>query len=143
MIQLCFLPFHLLDLKKDDPSYYINISGDIKEMLKELGTDKAKETALHGGGGSKARKEREAALAAIISKRSQLQDDSKSKTNTGSKPAQTFSIVDAASASVHGRSAAAAKAASGEKTASRIALHMAGERTPVNAKMVRFIRVTK
>lgn len=49
---------------------------------------------------------------------------------------QANSIGDAASASVHGRSANVAKSASGHKTATRIALHMAGEMTPVNAKMV-------
>ncbi|CAH2043129.1 unnamed protein product [Thlaspi arvense] len=38
------------------------------------------------------------------------------------------SAVDAASASVHGRSAAAAKAGSSDKTAARIAMHMAGDR---------------
>ncbi|KAJ0982133.1 hypothetical protein J5N97_010388 [Dioscorea zingiberensis] len=127
------------DLKKmnEDPTYNINISGDLKQMLQELGTEKAKETALHGGGGSKARNERAAALAAILSARSRIKDDSKSSGNEKSRPSQSFSIVDAASASVYGRSAAAAKAASGDKTAARIAMHMAGERMPVNAKLVK------
>lgn len=133
----CFAPF--LDLKKmqEDPSYNINLTGDIKQMLKELGTEKGKLAALHGGGGSKAQNERAAALTAILAARSRVKEDSKSNEDGESKPAQkAFSIVDAASASVHGRSAAAAKAASGDKTAARIAMHMAGERTPVNAKLV-------
>ncbi|THG14165.1 hypothetical protein TEA_000741 [Camellia sinensis var. sinensis] len=39
-----------------DPTYNINVSGDIKQMLKELGTEKGKEIALHRGGGNKAQK---------------------------------------------------------------------------------------
>lgn len=128
----------LLDLKKmkEDPTYNINASGDIKQMLQELGTEKGKEAALLGGGGSKAQKERAAALAAILSARSRLKEEAKSGANGEPKIMQSFSIVDAASASVHGRSAAAAKAASSDKTAARVALHMAGERAPVNAKLV-------
>ncbi|RWR77967.1 peptidyl-prolyl cis-trans isomerase CYP65 isoform X2 [Cinnamomum micranthum f. kanehirae] len=114
-----------------DPSYNINLSGDVKRMLQELGTEKGRLTALHGGGGNKAQNERAAALAAILSSRSQIKEDSKSSSTT-----QSYSIVDAASASVHGRSASAAKAASSDKTAARIAVHMAGERNPVNAKLV-------
>ncbi|GMP27730.1 hypothetical protein CsSME_00003592 [Camellia sinensis var. sinensis] len=106
-------------------------------MLKELGTEKGKEIALHGGGGNKAQNERAAALTAILAARSRIKEDSKSDTNGEATPKQTYSIVDAASASVHGRSAAAAKAASSDKTAARIAMHIAGERTPVNAKMVK------
>lgn len=116
-----------------DPSYNINLSGDVKRMLQELGTEKGRQTALHGGGGNKAQNERAAALAAILSSRSQIKEDSKSSSTT-----QSYSIVDAASASVHGRSASAAKAASSDKTAARIAMHMAGERNPVNAKLVSF-----
>lgn len=125
------------ELKKmeSDPSYNINITGDIKQMLKELGTEKAKEIALHGGGGSKAKNERAAALAAILEARSRIKEDSESKDGGNSK--QIYSIVDAASAAVHGRSAAAAKADASHKTAARIAAHMAGERAPVNAKMVK------
>lgn len=119
-----------------DPTYNINIAGDIKQMLQELGTEKGKQTALLGGGGSKAQKERAAALAAILAARSRIKEDSKSDSNGNAKVTQGFSIVDAASASVHGRSAAAAKAASGDKTAARIAMHMAGDRAPVNAKLV-------
>lgn len=119
---------------ESDPTYNININGDIKQMLKELGTEKAKVIALHGGGGSKAKNERAAALAAILAARSLIKEDRDANGEPKSK--QTYSIVDAASASVHGRSAAAAKSASGDKTAARIALHMAGERAPVNAKMV-------
>lgn len=121
---------------ESDPTYNINVTGDIKQMLKELGTENAKEIALHGGGGSKAKSEREAALAAILAARSRIKEDSKSNENGDAKPKQAYSIVDAASASVHGRSAAAAKSASGDKVAARIALHMAGERAPVNAKLV-------
>ncbi|KAF2294722.1 hypothetical protein GH714_015727 [Hevea brasiliensis] len=127
------------ELKKmsSDAMYNINATGDMKQMLEELGTEKAKQTALHGGGGSKAQNERAAALAAILAARSRIKEDSKSDSNGESKPRQAYSIVDAASAAVHGRSAAAAKAASGDKTAARIAMHMAGERAPVNAKMVK------
>ncbi|XP_021714467.1 peptidyl-prolyl cis-trans isomerase CYP65-like [Chenopodium quinoa] len=125
------------ELKKmeSDPTYNINVSGDIKQMLAELGTEKGKQTALLGGGGSKAQQERAAALAAILDARSRIVDDSKSNGKTESR--QGFSVVDAASASVHGRSAAAAKSGSADKTAARIASHMAGERAPVNAKLVK------
>lgn len=121
-----------------DPAHNINVSGDIKQMLAELGTEKAKEIASLGGGGNKARSERAAAIAAILAARSKIKEDSKTGSNGEPKPKQAYSIVDAASASVHGRSAAAAKAASSDKTAARIAMHMAGERAPVNAKMVSF-----
>lgn len=121
-----------------DPTYNINVSGDIKQMLKELGTEKAKEIALHGGGGNKAQNERAAAFSAILAARSRIKEDPKSNANGEAKPRQSYSIVDAASASVHGRSAAAAKSSASDKTAARIAMHMAGERAPVNAKMVSF-----
>lgn len=121
-----------------DPAYNINVSGDIKQMLQELGTERGKETAMHGGGGSKAQKERAAALSAILAARSRVKDDSNSNSNGEMKAPQVFSIVDAASAAVHGRSAAAAKASSSDKTAARIAMHMAGDRAPVNAKLVSF-----
>jgi peptidyl-prolyl cis-trans isomerase-like protein 2 len=121
-----------------DPTYNINVTGDIKQMLEELGTEKGKQTALLGGGGSKAQNERAAALAAILAARSRIKEDSESNSN-GEVRSQTYSIVDAASASVHGRSAAAAKATTSDKTAARIAMHMAGERAPVNAKMVSFL----
>lgn len=120
---------------ESDPTYNINSTGDIKQMLKELGTEKAKELALHGGGGNKAQNERAAALTAILAARSRIKEDTKGD----AKPQPGYSVVDAASASVHGRSAAAAKAASSDKTAARIALHMAGDRTPVNAKLVSFL----
>lgn len=134
----------LSELKKmqSEPTYNINVTGDIKQMLKDLGTEKAKEIALHGGGGSKAQNERAAALNAILDARSRIKDDPKSSENGEGQPKQTFSIVDAASASVHGRSAAAAKSASSDKAAARIALHMAGERTPVNAKLVSVFDIT-
>ena len=121
---------------ESDPSYNINMKGDLKQMLKELKTEKGRELALHGGGGDKAQNERAAVLATILAARERIKDNPK----TGeAKPPQAFSIVDAASASVHGRSAAAAKAASSDKTAARIAMHMSGDRTPVNAKMVGFL----
>lgn len=125
----------MAELKKmeSDPSYNINVNGDIKQMLKELGTEKAKEIALHGGGGNKAQTERAAALEAILAARSRIKE---AESKSGEKPKQTYSVVDAASAAVHGRSAAAAKSDASNKTAARIAMHMAGERTPVNAKLV-------
>ncbi|MCL7038441.1 hypothetical protein MKW94_001078 [Papaver nudicaule] len=119
----------------EDPTYNINASGDIKQMLKELGTEKGREAALLGGGGTKAQNERAAALADLLLARSRIKEASKSSTNGDGTPA--YSIVDAASASVHGRSAAAARATSDDKTAARIAMHKAGERAPVNAKMVK------
>lgn len=124
------------ELKKleSDPYSNINATGDIKQMLKELGTEKAKEIALHGGGGSKAINERAKALEAILSARERIKDD---ESKNGDKPKQAaYSVVDAASAAVHGRSAAAARSAASDKTAARIAMHMAGERAPVNAKLV-------
>lgn len=132
------MTFFFPDLRrmKEDPTYNINVSGDIKQMLQELGTEKAKQAALLGGGGSKAQNERAAALASLLSARSRLKEDSKSKADGETKSTQSFSIVDAASASVYGRSAAAAKAAPSDKTAARVAMHMAGERKPVNAKLV-------
>ncbi|EOA13112.1 hypothetical protein CARUB_v10026122mg [Capsella rubella] len=122
------------ELKKmnSDPAYNINVSGDIKQMLADLGTEKAKEIALHGGGGNKARNERAAAIASILESRSKIKEDSKAQ-----EPKQVYSVVDAASASVYGRSADAAKAGSSDKTAARIAMHMAGDRAPVNSKMVK------
>lgn len=127
------------ELKKldSDPAYNINVSGDVKQMLAELGTEKGRQTALMGGGGSKAQNERAAALTAILAARSRIERDSKSNTNGESKTRESYSIVDAASASVHGRSAAAAKAAPSDKTAARIAMHRVGERAPVNAKLVK------
>ncbi|CAI9111273.1 OLC1v1011457C1 [Oldenlandia corymbosa var. corymbosa] len=124
------------ELKKmeSDPTYNINVSGDIKQMLRELGTEKAKEIAQLGGGGKKARSERAAALAAILEARERIKEESSGK---GESPKQGFSVVDAASASIQGRSANAAKMATNDKTAARIALHMAGERAPVNAKLVK------
>ncbi|XWS41770.1 hypothetical protein CRYUN_Cryun17cG0111700 [Craigia yunnanensis] len=107
------------------------------QMLAELGTEKARQTALLGGGGSKAQNERAAALTTVLAASSRIKEDSKSDTKGENKTQPAFSIVDAASASVHGRSATAAKAASSDKTAVRIAMHMAGERAPVNAKLVK------
>ncbi|XP_020574806.1 peptidyl-prolyl cis-trans isomerase CYP65 [Phalaenopsis equestris] len=126
-----------LNRMKDDPTYNINVSGDIKQMLLDLGTEKAKQVALLGGGGSKAQNERASALAAILAARSRIKEDKNSNSKGDDKPTQSFSIVDAASASVYGRSAEAAKVASSDKTAARIAMHRAGERAPVNAKLVK------
>lgn len=126
------------ELKKmeSDPTYNINVHGDIKQMLAELGTEKGKQAALLGGGGNKAQIERAAALSDLLEARSRIKEKSaKGEVNN----TQAYSIVDAASAAVHGRSAAAAKAAPTEKTAARIAMHMAGERAPVNAKMVSWL----
>ncbi|KAL1809996.1 hypothetical protein DCAR_0729648 [Daucus carota subsp. sativus] len=127
------------EIKKmeSDPTYNINATGDIKQMLKELGTDNGKKLSLHGGGGEKAQNERAAALESILAARSRIKDDSGSKKSGEFKVQTGYSIVDAASASVHGRSAAAAKAAPSDKTAARIAMHKAGDRTPVNAKLVK------
>lgn len=136
----CLLLVAELKKLESDPAYNINVSGDIKQMLAELGTEKGKQAALAGGGGSKAQQERAAALTAILAARSRIADDSKSNGKTENR--QGYSIVDAASASVHGRSAAAAKAAPADKTAARIAAHRAGERAPVNAKLVSFIIIT-
>eukprot|EP00250_Pteridium_aquilinum_P017050 c23429_g1_i3 orf=719-1915(+) len=112
------------------------LSGDTKSMLQELGTEKAKETAKLGGGGGKAQRERAEALAVLDKAREKLAGEGGS-TDTDGKVSLAPSIVDAASASVYGRSAAAAKAGSQEKTAARVAAHFAGQLTPVNAKMVR------
>ncbi|XP_057874050.2 peptidyl-prolyl cis-trans isomerase CYP65 isoform X1 [Cryptomeria japonica] len=122
---------------KDDPFHGLNVSGDMKSMLKEIGTEKAKEIAMNGGGGGKAQTEMAAALAAIHSAKADTTKKGKADTSGQTKGTQAFSIVDAASASVYGRSAAAAKAAPAEKTAARVAVHMAGECAPVNGKMVK------
>ncbi|KAM3230354.1 hypothetical protein ACQJBY_060879 [Aegilops geniculata] len=122
-----------LQRMKDDPTYNINVAGDLKQMMKELGTEKGKLAFLHGGGGQKAQKERAAALAVLLAK----EEKSDSKSSKEPKPPQAFSVVDAASASVHGRSAAAAKSGTAEKTAARIAMHRAGDRDPINAKLVK------
>ncbi|KAL4568785.1 hypothetical protein LXL04_024401 [Taraxacum kok-saghyz] len=120
---------------ESDPSYNINTTGDIKQMLKDLKTEKGREIALHGGGGDKAQSERAAALTAILAARDRIKKDDEKLKVKQSQP--SFSIVDAASASVHGRSAAAAKDSSTDKTAARIAMHMSGDRTPINSKMVK------
>lgn len=126
---------------KDDPFHGINVSGDMKSMLKEIGTEKAKEIAMIGGGGGKARTEMAAALAAIHTAKADTAKKEKADNSDRTKGTQAFSIVDAASASVYGRSAAAAKAAPAEKTAARVAVHMAGECAPVNGKMVSLVKI--
>ncbi|KAK6923147.1 LOW QUALITY PROTEIN: Cyclophilin-type peptidyl-prolyl cis-trans isomerase domain [Dillenia turbinata] len=124
------------DLKKmiSDPTYNIKCFwGDQVDKSLEL----RKRRKLHfKGGGSKARNERAAALAAILASRSCIEEDSKSDGSRQSEAKQAYHILDAASASVLGISAAAAKAASSDQTAARIAMHMAGERAPVNAKLI-------
>ncbi|KAJ1410938.1 Peptidyl-prolyl cis-trans isomerase-like 2 [Sesbania bispinosa] len=80
------------------------MSGDIKQMLNELGTKKGKETTMHVGGDGKTQKERAAALAAILSVRSHVKEDSKSSPNGEDNAPWAFSIVDVEFASVHGRS---------------------------------------
>lgn len=50
---------------KDDPTYGINISGDTKRILQELGTEKGREIALTGGGGDRTQREHAAAVAAL------------------------------------------------------------------------------
>jgi hypothetical protein len=51
-------------------------------------------------------------------------------------PKPALSIVDIASASINGRSAAAALAGSAEKTAAHVAAHTAGSLAPVNSRLV-------
>ncbi|MCO5612751.1 hypothetical protein L7F22_067021 [Adiantum nelumboides] len=121
---------------KDDTTYNMNISGDTKAILQELGTERAKETAKLGGGGGKAQHERAVTLAVLDKAREKLASENGTK-NPEMKVSLAPSVVDAASASVFGRSAAAAKASSQEKTAARVAAHFAGQLTPVNAKMVK------
>eukprot|EP00249_Psilotum_nudum_P018745 c26942_g1_i1 orf=344-2128(+) len=127
------------ELKKlrEDPAYFMNLSGDTKAMLRELGTEKGREAAKLGGGGDKAQSERAAALT-ILEKSKQTTPGGKDMNKMKEeKSTSAPSIVDAASASVYGRSAAAAKSDSHEKTAARVAAHMAGEIKPVNAKLVK------
>ncbi len=119
------------ELKKlrEDPAYNINLSDDTKRILQELGTEKGQASALLGGGGDKA--QRAHALAVQAAKTRPEVEEGKEA------PPPALSIVDAASAAVHGRSAEAAKASTAAKTAARVAAHAAGEIVPVNTKMVR------
>jgi peptidyl-prolyl cis-trans isomerase-like protein 2 len=118
------------ELKKlrEDPAYNINLSDDTKRILQELGTEKGQASALLGGGGDKA--QRAHALAVQAAKTRPEVEEGKEA------PPPALSIVDAASAAVHGRSAEAAKASTAAKTAARVAAHAAGEIVPVNTKMV-------
>ncbi|BBM97156.1 peptidyl-prolyl cis-trans isomerase-like 2 [Marchantia polymorpha subsp. ruderalis] len=122
------------DAKKlaEDPTFNINMSEDTKRMMRELGTQNGRDAALMGGGGSKAQKERAAAFATLEAARQRIIDQ-----DGPQKEAPALSIVDAASASVHGRSAEAAKAGSAEKTAARVAAHALGEIVPLNTKLVK------
>ncbi|EFJ34420.1 ubiquitin-protein ligase, PUB49 [Selaginella moellendorffii] len=113
---------------KEDPEYYINMSEDTKRMLRDLGTEKAKQVADEGGGGGKAQTQRAAALAAVKSAKEIPEDTT---------PAPAMSIVDKASAALHGKTHASAKALSAEKSAARVAAHVAGERVPVNTQLVK------
>ncbi|CAM6051939.1 unnamed protein product [Sphagnum compactum] len=119
------------ELKKlrEDPAYNINLSDDTKRILQELGTEKGQASALLGGGGDKA--QRAHALAVQAAKTRPEVEEGKEA------PPPALSIVDAASAAVHGRSAEAAKASTAAKTAARVAAHAAGEIVPVNTKMVK------
>lgn len=113
------------------------MSDDIKRMMKELGTEKGKQVALLGGGGGKAQQERAAAASDLDTARERAaRKEARGKSK--SDVPQGLSVVDAASASVHGRSAAAAKAGTAEKTAARVAQHVQGELVPVNTKLVWF-----
>lgn len=50
---------------KDDPAYGINMTGDTKRILNELGTEKGREIATAGGGGDRTQREHAAAVAAL------------------------------------------------------------------------------
>jgi peptidyl-prolyl cis-trans isomerase-like protein 2 len=50
---------------KEDPAYGINMSGDTKRILQELGTERGREIAATGGGGDKTQREHAAAVAAL------------------------------------------------------------------------------
>lgn len=66
----------------------------------------------------------------------QLEKDQPESKKKKDAPPPALSIVDIASASVHGRTAAAALAGSSEKTAAHVAAHAAGALVPVNTKLV-------
>lgn len=68
-----------------------------------------------GGGGSKAQNERAAALAAIPATRSRAKEDGQSDSNGEVKTQPACNIIDAASASLRGRRAVAAKASEATK----------------------------
>ncbi|KAJ7533954.1 hypothetical protein O6H91_13G072700 [Diphasiastrum complanatum] len=121
-----------LEKSKADPSYFINLSGDTKRMLQELGTERGREAANLGGGGGKARLEQAAALSALHDTKQKPRDE-----RGKDKSSLPLSIVDAASAAVNGRSANAAKASSREKTVAHVAAHVAGELAPINTKLVK------
>lgn len=50
---------------REDPAYSINMTGDTKRILQELGTEKGREIASTGGGGDKTQREHAAAVAAL------------------------------------------------------------------------------
>ena len=120
---------------REDPSLGMNLSADMKRVLQDMKDNKGRTELLLGGGGTRAREERAAALAALaLEKEKALEAQAGGKVVERPKEkAPAMSIVDAASASVSGRSAQAAKAGSGDKTHAKIAVHAAGERTPVEA----------
>lgn len=122
---------------REDPAYFINSSGDVKAVLQELGTERAKEAFNLNGGEGRAEIDH-ASNSSVLGEAKRVVSGEKG-TNQDKEPKIVIapSIVDAASASVYGRSAEAAKADSREKTAARVAAHMAGQLTPVNAKMVK------
>ncbi|CAM6115559.1 unnamed protein product [Calypogeia fissa] len=125
------------EMKKlaEDPTYNINMSEDARRIFRDLGTEKGREAAALGGGGGKAQKERGAALQAIEAARKRVAAGEEPEKKVEEKVA--LSIVDAASASVHGRSAAAARESSQAKSAARIAAHVAGDLVPVHTKLVK------
>eukprot|EP00246_Nothoceros_aenigmaticus_P009113 TRINITY_DN24435_c0_g1_i1.p1 TRINITY_DN24435_c0_g1~~TRINITY_DN24435_c0_g1_i1.p1 ORF type:complete len:596 (+),score=117.61 TRINITY_DN24435_c0_g1_i1:149-1936(+) len=120
---------------QEDPTYNINMSDEVRRTMRELGTEKGKQVALLGGGGGKAQQERAAADADLDAARERAAKKEGGKSKPHMPPA--LSVVDEASASVHGRSALAAKAGTAEKTAARVAQHVQGELVPVNTKLVK------
>eukprot|EP00271_Cylindrocystis_brebissonii_P011161 TRINITY_DN2800_c0_g3_i1.p1 TRINITY_DN2800_c0_g3~~TRINITY_DN2800_c0_g3_i1.p1 ORF type:complete len:638 (+),score=168.47 TRINITY_DN2800_c0_g3_i1:54-1967(+) len=138
---------HRLDdeeLKKaqSDPSYFMTLSADAKRMLQDIAANKGSDELRLGGGGGKAREERGLALAALDARKKRAAEreanGQEAEVEEKEKPIP-LSVVDAASASIHGRSAAAAKAGAADKTHARVAAHAAGDRVPIaaNSKMVR------
>lgn len=121
---------------KDDPAYGINMTGDTKRILNELGTEKGREIATAGGGGDRTQREHAAAVAALKRAKKRAQDHPEEEKKEAPKPV-ALSVVDIASAAINGRSASAALAGSAEKTAAHVAAHTAGSLAPVNSRLVK------
>uniref|UniRef100_A9RWP7 Peptidylprolyl isomerase n=1 Tax=Physcomitrium patens TaxID=3218 RepID=A9RWP7_PHYPA len=119
---------------REDPAYGINMSGDTKRILQELGTEKGRDIASSGGGGDKTQREHAAAVAALKAAKKENPEEEEKKLPP--KPAP-LSIVDIASAAINGRSAAATLAGSAEKTAAHVAAHTAGSLAPVSSRLVK------